>query len=113
MADDGAPMHAPLVGDCLVPGEALVGFSVSEREEGGIGCPDRAGQNGHVLIGDFFEANPVIFCFAGFGFGGFAVAAGCTHGIYPFQPPLPYATVKGLPIAGESTGGVFVSPEAF
>ena len=61
MADDGAAVDAPLISNCLVPGEALVGFAVAEREEGGVGCPDRAGQSGHVLVGDFFKSNPVIF----------------------------------------------------
>ena len=97
MADDGAPVDPPFVGNGLVPGKALVGFAVAESKQGGVGCPDRAGQSRHVLVGDFFEANPVIFfVLAGVGFAGLTVVAGCLHGIFPFHPPLPYATVKGL-----------------
>ena len=85
MADDGTAVDTALISNRLVPGEALVGFAVAEGEQGGVGCPDRAGQSGHVLVGDFFKANPVIFfVLAGFGFGGFAVAAGCAHGILTF-----------------------------
>jgi len=40
VADDSPAVNPPLVGYRLVSGEALVGFSVSEREEGGVGCPD-------------------------------------------------------------------------
>jgi hypothetical protein len=29
----------------------------------------------------------IFFALAGFGFGGFAVAAGCAHGILPFHSP--------------------------
>ena len=97
MADDGAAVDAPFVSDCLVPGEALVGFAVAEGKKGGVGCPDRTGKSGHVLVGDFFEADPVIFfVLAGFGFAGIAVAAGCAHGIFTFPSTPLYATVKGL-----------------
>ena len=85
MADDGAAVHAPLVGDRLVAGEALVGFAVAEGEQGGIGCPDRAGQNGHILIGDLFEANPVIFCFCGLWTWGLCRSCGMRSWNFPFQ----------------------------
>jgi hypothetical protein len=38
----------------------------------------------------------VFFLFAGVGFGGVAVAAGCVHGIITFPSTPLYATVKGL-----------------
>ena len=89
MADDGTAMDTALIGNRLIPGEALVGFAVAEGEEGGVGCPDRAGQSGHVPVGDFLKPNPVIFCFAGFGFGGFAVGCGMSSWIFyfPTTPP--------------------------
>ena len=97
MADDGTAVDAPLISDRLVPGEALVGFAVAEGEEGGVGCPDRAGESGHVLVGDFFEADPVIFfALTGVGFAGLTVAAGCAHGIFTFPSTPLYVTVKGL-----------------
>jgi hypothetical protein len=113
VADDGTAMDTALVGDGLVTGEALIGFAISEGEQGGVGCPDRAGESGHVLVGDFFEANPVIFCFAGFGFGGFAVAMGSAHGIYPFQSPCRVLRFQGKPFLVFTLEGCFVSPEAF
>ena len=114
VADDGAAVHAPLVGDRLVPGKALVGLAVAEGEQGGIGCPDRAGQNGHVLIGDLFEPDPVVFfALAGFGFGGVAVAAGCAHGIitFPSTPAVCYSLWTYL--AGVQPGGVSMALKLF
>ncbi len=97
MANDGAPMHAPLVGYRLVSGKALVGFAVAEGEQGGIGCPDRGWEQWNVFFGDLFKSDPVIFLlFAGCGFGGVAVAAGCAHGIFTFPSTPLYVTVKGL-----------------
>jgi hypothetical protein len=87
VADDGAPVDPPFVGDRLVAGKALVGFAVAEGEEGGIGGKNRARENRRILVGDLFKPDPVIFCFAGFGFGGSAVAAGCAHGIFPSISP--------------------------
>ena len=61
VADDGTAVDTPLIGNRLVSREALVGFAVAEREQGGVGCPDRTGKSSHVLVGDFLKSNPVIF----------------------------------------------------
>ena len=40
VADDGSAVEASGVGNRLIPGEALVGFAVSESKQDGEGCPD-------------------------------------------------------------------------
>jgi hypothetical protein len=88
VTDDGTAMEAALIRNRLVGGEALVGFAISEGEEDGVGCPDRAGESRYILVGDFLKADPVIFFVrAGFGFGGVTVASGCAHGILSFHHP--------------------------
>jgi hypothetical protein len=99
VADDGTAMQAPLISNRLVAGEALVGLAVPVGEEGSIGCPDRTGQNGHVPVGDFLKLNPVIFCFAGFGFGGFAVGPGSLHGFFTFHSPTACGTLGSLALS--------------
>jgi hypothetical protein len=114
VADDGTAVDTALVSDCLIAGEALVGFAVAEREQGGVGCPDRTGKSGHVLVGDFFEANPVIFFVrAGFGFGGFAVAAGCAHGILTFPSTHTVCYAFKTNFSSVHTGRVFREPWSF
>ena len=65
MADDGTAVDTALISNRLVPGEALVGFAVAEREEGGVGCPDRAGQSGHVLGWRFPQSESSDFLLCG------------------------------------------------